>query len=286
MGMIKRTGYIGLGSIGKPIAINVVQGGFDLMVYDLKAEPLQELAALDARIGRSPREVGEHAELVELSVVNDAQVEEVILGKDGILEGARPDTIIAIHSTIHPETARRTAAAAAARGVHVIDAAVSGGAAGARAQTLAYMVGGPVELLERCRPVFATSGSNIFHVGELGMGAATKLAQQIITTVTMLAVSEGFRVAENAGLDLETFDQIVRVSAGQSYIADRWLKQFRSGMSANAADGFYSGLVPAIKLGHDIGVSLPGTALFQQVVRDVVGDGGSDRPRSSTQEAK
>src|SRR6266849_987203 len=99
-----RVGYIGLGNMGKPIAANVVQAGCDLMVYDLREEPLRALAAVGAQVARSSREVGEHAEAVELSVVDDAQVEEVVLGREGVLDGARPGTIIAVHSTIHPNT--------------------------------------------------------------------------------------------------------------------------------------------------------------------------------------
>src|SRR5947199_283444 len=143
--------------MGKAIAVNVAKSDHDLMVYDLREEPMKELAALGARIGHSPRELGEHSEVVELSVLNDAQVEEVILGKNGILEGAKPGSIIAIHSTTVPETVRSIAAAAKKRDVDVIDAPVSGGAGGAAAHQLCYMVGGDPAILERCRPVFSTS---------------------------------------------------------------------------------------------------------------------------------
>ncbi len=132
------------------------------------------------------------------------------------------------------------------------------------------MVGGDEALLERCRPVFATSGDKIFHMGPLGSGAAAKLAQQVITTVTMLAVSEGMNLARAAGLDLEVFEQLLRVSAGQSYMADHWLRQFGQGGTAKGIEGFYKGLIPAISLAHQLGVSVPGTALFQQLVPNVL----------------
>ncbi|HLY67606.1 MAG TPA: NAD-binding protein, partial [Chloroflexota bacterium] len=141
---------------------------------------------------------------------------------------------------------------------------------GARNATLCYMVGGDEQLLERCRPVFAASGKHIFHMGELGTGAAAKLAQQIVTTVNMLAAFEGMSVAEAAGLKLDSFDQLLRVSAGQSYMADRWLER-RKQLGPDGGEGFYKGLIPALKLGHELGVSLPGTSLFQQLVNRMLG---------------
>ncbi len=218
--MATRVGFIGLGNIGKPMAVNVATAGFDLMVYDVRGEPLTELAALGATIAHSPREIGAHGEIIELVVVDDAQVEAVTLGEGGVLSGAKPGSIIAIHSTVHPKTVRKIAELAKARGVDVIDAQVSGGERGAQAKTLCYMVGGDKALFERCRPVFATSGANIFHLGELGAGAIAKLAHNLIVYVNMLAASEGMRLAEKAGLDLKALQEVVHVSAGQSRVAD------------------------------------------------------------------
>ncbi len=130
--MATKVGFIGLGNIGKPMAINVAKAGFDLMVYDLREEPLKELAGLGAKVASSAREVGEHGEIVELVVVDDAQVETLTLGEGGVLSGAKPDTVIAIHSTVHPKTVRKIAELARTRGVGVIDAEVSGGERGAQ----------------------------------------------------------------------------------------------------------------------------------------------------------
>src|SRR5262245_26068217 len=223
--MTTRVGFVGLGNIGKPMAINVAKAGFDLMVYDLREEPCKELAAAGAKVARSAQEIGAHGEIIELVVVDDAQVEAVTLGEGGVLNGAKPGSIIAIHSTVHPKTVRKIAELAQARGVGVIDAEVSGGGAGAQAKTLCYMVGGAKALLERCRPVFATSGANILHLGGLGSGAIAKLAHNLIVYVNMLAASEGMRLAEKAGLDLKALQDVVHVSAGQSRVADNWLQQ-------------------------------------------------------------
>src|SRR5437867_2541899 len=260
--MATRVGFIGLGNIGTPMAMNVARAGFDLMVYDLREEPLKELAALGATIARSAREVGEHGEIIELVVVDDAQVEAVTLGEGGILNGAKPGAVIAIHSTVHPKTVRKVAELAKARGVDVIDAQVSGGERGAQAKTLCYMVGGDKALFERCRPVFATSGANIFHLGGLGAGAIAKLAHNLIVYVNMLAASEGMRLAEKAGLDPQALQEVVRAGAGQSRVADNWTQQRRLKDSYTTGPQglmqlMHKDLRLALELGHDIGLPLP-----------------------------
>ena len=263
--MVRRVGFIGLGHMGQPMATNVLRGGFELMVYDLRPEPLEALRGLGARVATSPREVGEYAELVELAVATDQEVEDVVLGADGVLSGARVGTVVAIHSTINPATARHVGAAAAAQGIGVLDAQMSGGASGAEAGTLCFMVGGDRALFERCRPVFQAEGAHVFHMGELGMGAVTKIAQQVMTCITILAVGDGLQVAERAGVDLDAFEQLVRVSAGQSHIADHWREMLRR-MDARTIELFYEGLRPALSVGHELGVPLPGTALAQQLI--------------------
>jgi 3-hydroxyisobutyrate dehydrogenase-like beta-hydroxyacid dehydrogenase len=274
--MATKVGFIGLGNIGKPMAINVAKAGFDLMVYDLREEPLGELAGLGAKVARSAREVGEHGEIVELVVVDDAQVEAVTLGEGGVLSGAKPGTVIAIHSTVHPKTVRKVAELARTRGVGIIDAEVSGGERGARAQTLCYMVGGDKALFDKCRPVFATSGANIFHLGELGMGATAKLAHNLIVYVNMLAASEGILLGEKAGLDPEALQEVVRAGAGQSRVADNWSQQrrFRDTYTTGPQglmQLIHKDLRLALELGHDLGLSLPGAALTQQLIARVLG---------------
>jgi 3-hydroxyisobutyrate dehydrogenase-like beta-hydroxyacid dehydrogenase len=273
--MSTRVGFIGLGNIGKPMAVNVATAGFELMVYDVREEPLKELAALGAAVAHSPREIGAHGEIIELVVVDDAQVEAVTLGEGGVLSGAKPGSIVAIHSTVHPKTVRKIAELAKGRGVGVIDAEVSGGERGAQAKTLCYMVGGDKALFERCRPVFATSGANIFHLGDLGAGAIAKLAHNLIVYVNMLAASEGMRLAEKAGLDLKALQDVVHVSAGQSRVADNWLQQRRlKEVYTSGPQGLmrliYKDLRLALELGHDLSLPLPGAALTQQLIDRVL----------------
>ncbi len=269
--MATRVGFIGLGNIGKPMAINVAQAGFDMMVYDVRPESCQELAAVGAKVARSAHEVGAHGDIIELVVVDDAQVEAVTLSEGGVLSGAKPGSIIAIHSTVHPRTIRKVAALAQAKGVHVIDAEVSGGEHGAIAKTLCYMVGGDKAIFERCRPVFATSGANLFHLGDLGAGSVAKLAHNLIVYVNMLAAAEGMRLAETFGLDVETMQQVVHAGAAQSRVADHWSRQRK--MKETYTTGpqallqlMYKDLRLALELGHDLGLALPGAALAQQLL--------------------
>jgi 2-hydroxy-3-oxopropionate reductase len=271
-----KTGYIGLGNMGKPISANVLKAGFDLMVYDIRDEPMRQLAALGAKTARSPREVAEHAEVIELSVVDDAQVADVITGENGVLAGARPGSVIAIHSTIHPTTPRKMADAAQKFQVGVVDAALSGGSTGARAATLCYMVGGEKEHVDKCWPVFQSCGKDIIHVGGVGMGAATKLAQQVIICLNRLAAHEGMRLAEKAGVDIPALQEVIRTTTARNHFAEHWEENRRIGGTdstdaAGMAHLFWKGLIPALELGHELGLSMPATALVQQLFPKVLG---------------
>ena len=273
--MAVRVGFIGLGNIGKPMAINVAKSGFDLMVYDLRPEPLQELTVIGAKVARSAQEIGAHGDIIELVVVDDAQVETVTLGEGGVLNGAKPGSVIAVHSTVHPKTIRKLAEFAKTKGVSVIDAEVSGGESGAYAKTLCYMVGGDKAAFEKCRPVFATSGANIFHLGDLGAGAAAKLAHNLIVYVNMLAASEGMQLAEKAGVELKTMEQVVHAGAAQSRVADNWqlqrkLKDSYTTGPQGLLQLMHKDLRLALELGHDLDLSLPGAALTQQLMDRVL----------------
>jgi 3-hydroxyisobutyrate dehydrogenase-like beta-hydroxyacid dehydrogenase len=253
------------------MAINIAKAGFDLMVYDIREEPLRELGTLGVKIARSAKEVGEYADIIEI-----AQVEAVVFGDAGVLMGARAGTIVAIHSTVLPKTLKAITENASSKNIIIVDAPISGGETGAYEQRLCYMVGGSKESVDQCREVFATSGAEILHLGEVGTGTAAKIINQILVCINMLAMFEGVSVAEKAGLDLKLLQKVIHNSAGQSYMADHWFERIeRVSQSPDALrhqwEGFYKTLSVALECANDLAVFLPGAALTQQLLAKIVG---------------
>jgi 3-hydroxyisobutyrate dehydrogenase-like beta-hydroxyacid dehydrogenase len=262
-----KVGFIGLGVQGKYLAINLADAGYDLMVYDLRRDLLNELVTHNAKIASSNADIGAHAEIIGVCVLDDRQVKEVVLGPRGLLETAKPGTIIAIHSTVDPQTIGDVARAAQARGVEIVDAPVSGSEPGARAKSMLYMVGGSKEAFERCQPVFSTSAKTILHTGALGTGIRSKLAHQLVTCVNMLAAYEGFLMGNAAGLPPEILTEVLRTGAGQSRLTDRWatLK-----LGPHAQEVFFKDLRLCLKFAHDLKIPVPGAALAQQLLDRIV----------------
>ena len=272
--MTLKIGFIGLGAMGKPMASNIAKAGFELTVYDLREERCKELAALGARVVASAREVAEKSDIVEIAVVDDDQAERVVLGDQGVIHGARTGSIVAIHSTILPATVRKIAARCSAQGVEVIDAPMSGGQKGAEDRQLAYMAGGDAAVLEKCRPVFVTSASHIFHLGGLGTGATAKMLIQIVVCLNMIAAHESQLLCDKTGLDFKSFQEVLHVSSGQSNVLDNWQRFKRpeepEAVRRRRADVFEKSLSPALELARDVGADLPGTALAQSLIKRVL----------------
>lgn len=262
-----KVGFIGLGTQGKYLAINLAVAGHDLLVFDLKKEPLAELERAGARIGESCKAVAAHSEIIEICVLDDEQLKLVVLGPQGVLAGARPGSIVAVHSTVEPSTIIHLAARAAEKQVELIDAPVSGSESGAKNKTMSYMVGGSKTAFEKCSPIFATSGPKITHAGPLGSGIRAKLAHQLIICVNMLAAHEGMRMGIEAGLSPELLEQIIHQGAAQSFVADRWstLK-----LAPHANGVFFKDLQLCLKYAHELGISVPGAALAQQLLDTIV----------------
>jgi 3-hydroxyisobutyrate dehydrogenase-like beta-hydroxyacid dehydrogenase len=261
-----KTGFIGLGQQGKYLAINLVKAGHDLMVYDVRREPLEELAGAGATIADSPGAVGHHAEIVAICVLDDAQLEAVVLGPEGVLASAAPGTVVVIHSTVEPSSIAKIAEVAASLKIEVVDAPVSGGEAGAKSKTMSYMVGGSDEAVERCLPLFRTSGRSITRTGPSGSGIRAKLAHQLIVCINMLAASEGMRLGREAGLPSAILEKVVHEGAAQSRLADHW-----SQLSLRSATPvFFKDLQICLKFAHELGLSVPGAALAQQLLDRIV----------------
>ena len=277
-----RVGFVGLGNIGLPMARNITGRGFALTVFDLRAEPLAELAARGATVAGTLGELGAGAEVIGVCVRDDAQVEGVLLGAEGILAAARPGTIVVIHSTVHPRTIHAMARHAARRGVGVLDAPITGGAAGAEAKTLCYMAGGDASLIERCRPVFKTSAATIVTTGALGTGAATKLCNNIMMYLGFLAAFEATSLAQAAGVAREVLLDVTRSNGiltkpMEAYLGLRAAAASRTNdvalqhMLAGFSDLAAKDLEVALECARELGVTLPGTERCRELMALVYG---------------
>lgn len=212
-----RIGFIGLGIMGKPMATNLVRAGFEVTVYNRSKPAVELLVSRGAAAAPSPRAVAERSDVVITMVTDSPDVEQVILGPGGVCEGARPGMVVIDMSTISPTVTKAIAAALKERGLDMLDAPVSGGDTGARAGTLAIMVGGDKEVFERCLPIFQALGKNIVHVGPNGMGQMTKLCNQVLVAVNNLATCEALLLASKAGLDPQVMIDAVKNGAAGSW---------------------------------------------------------------------
>ena len=242
------------------------------MVYDVQQGPLKELAAAGAKVASSPGEVASRSEIVQVAVRDGAQVKSLILKEMGLLEAMNPGAAIVIHSTIHPKIVKKVAESAQVRGIGVIDAAISGGESGARGGTLSFMIGGDKEWVEKCRPVLLASGTNIFHVGELGKGLAAKLCHQLMLCIHMIAAYEGMLLGKRAGVDAKVLQDIVHHGSAQSAVMDNWQRYNRSYETVpQGFPLFYKDMGVALEFAHDLGLSLPGSGLVHQLINPVLG---------------
>lgn len=265
-------GYIGLGTMGMPMAMGALDAGFDVWVFDICSDRVEQAEARGAHGASSVAELAKRSEIFAVVVKGDELVEQVVL-KDGVLSAPTAEQVLVIHSTVHPRTIKKIAARAAPFGVEVVDAQMTGGAHGAEGRELCFMVGGNADTIERIRPLLQSSASEIYRIGELGAGTAMKLVQQVVFCLNRLSAYEGMRLAESAGLDMETVQRVLGSTAAQSFVADNWLSRYRiledgeepPGWNVRDFARLLGSLTPALELGRDLGIALPATALIQQL---------------------
>ena len=215
-----KVGYVGLGLMGKSIARNLLKAGFPLVVHNRSRGPVDELVAEGARGASSPAVVAAQVDVVFTNLPDSADVEQVVLGDKGIIEGAHKGLIHVDNSTIKPASARAIAGKLAARGVLSLDAPVSGGDIGARDGTLSVMVGGPAEALERALPALKCMSKSVTHVGEAGAGQVAKAANQIMVAAQMVAMGELLLFSRKAGVDPRKVVEAIQGGAAQCWTLD------------------------------------------------------------------
>lgn len=215
-----RLGFIGLGLMGAPMAGNLLKAGFPVTVHNRSREAAEALAPQGATVAASPKDVAGASDIVFLSLPDTPDVESVILGPQGILEGGRKGLIVVDHSTIRPAAARSLAERLQAAGIDFLDAPVSGGDVGAREGTLSIMVGGKANVLEQVRPALLAMGKTITHVGESGAGQVAKACNQIMAAAQMVAMAELLLLAQASGVDPRRVVEAIRGGAAQCWTLD------------------------------------------------------------------
>jgi 3-hydroxyisobutyrate dehydrogenase len=214
-----RAGFIGVGSQGAPMARRIVEAGLPLTLWARRPQSVEPFGDTAATVAATPAELGAASDVVGICVVADADVEDVLLRSDGVLAGMAPGGVVAVHSTVHPDTCRRLAEQAAERGVALVDAPVSGGAPAALEGKLLVMAGGDEEYVDRCRPVFETYGDPVLHLGPLGSGQRAKLLNNLVFIAQITLALDTFSFADRLGVDRATLAQVLAHGSGGSRAA-------------------------------------------------------------------
>ncbi|WP_024804553.1 NAD(P)-dependent oxidoreductase [Nocardia sp. BMG51109] len=216
-----RVGFIGLGSQGGPMARRIAEGGYETTLWARRAASLEPFADTPAKTADSPSALAAQCDLVCLCVVGDADVREVLTGDNGVLAGLAPGSIVAVHSTVHPDTCRELAEVAAKQQVSLIDAPVSGGGMAAEAGRLLVMVGGDAEAVERSRPVFATYADPIVHLGDIGSGQTTKLLNNLLFTANLATAQSTLALGEALGVSPDRLGEVISNGTANSFALGR-----------------------------------------------------------------
>ena len=276
---MKKIGFIGLGIMGKPMARNLLKADYPLTVYDIVPDKAEEVVEAGAKAGSSSKEVAEKSEVIITMLPNSPDVKEAVLGKNGVLEGAKPGTILIDMSSIAPLASKEVAEKAKEKGVTVLDAPVSGGEPKAVDGTLAIMVGGPQETFDEVEDILSVMGVSVTRVGEIGSGNMTKLANQIIVALNIAAMSEAMVLAAKAGVNAEKVFQAIRGGLAGSTVLDAKMPLVLEG---NFKPGFrielhIKDLANALDTAHDVGVPVPLSSAVMEVMQALKVDGkGAD----------
>jgi 2-hydroxy-3-oxopropionate reductase len=275
-----KVGFVGLGIMGKPMARNVLEAGYDLVVYNRSREPVDEMVEDGASAASNPRAVAENSDIVITMLPDSPDVREVVAGENGALEGVGEGSLLVDMSTISPVVTEELATQVKKKGASMLDAPVSGGDVGAIEGTLSIMVGGSEEDFERARPLFEVMGKTIVHVGGNGAGQVTKAANQVVVALTIEAVSEALVLGSKGGVAPEKILDVLSGGLAGNKVMEVKREKF---LSHDFSPGFRSELHHkdlgiALAAGRAYGVVLPVTAIVDQMLLSMKkkGWGGED----------
>lgn len=270
--------FVGLGIMGRPMAMNLLKAGHRVFVHGRRAESMQPLVEAGGIGCESPAEAASAAEVTFVMVSDTPDVEQVIFGESGVAQGARPGSVVVDMSTISPTATRRMAEDLSGRGVEMLDAPVSGGDVGAVQGTLSIMVGGKEEVFERVKPLFEVMGKNIVRVGDNGAGQVAKACNQIVVALTIEAVAEAFSFARKSGVDPARVREALLGGFAGSRILEVHGKRM---LESDYQPGFKTRLHQkdmniVMQTARELGVALPGAALAMQHLNALMGSGHGD----------
>ncbi len=268
-----KVGFIGLGIMGRPMVRNLLKAGYALVVYD-KVAKVDDLVALGAKAGVSNKDVASQCEVIITMLPNSPNVKEAVLGKDGVLEGAKAGTILVDMSSIAPGAAQEICTAVKEKGIVMLDAPVSGGEPKAIEGTLAVMVGGDAKAFETVKPILEKMGSSVVRVGDIGAGNVTKLANQIVVALNIAAVSEAFVLATKAGVNPEAVFNAIKGGLAGSTVMNAKVPMILDG---NFKPGFrielhIKDLQNALDTAHVLNVPVPLTANVMETLQGLKND--------------
>src|SRR5215216_3377336 len=266
--MAEKVGFIGLGIMGKPMAKNLMEAGYELVLYNRTLEKAEELSEDGAEVAANPREVAENSEIIVTMLPDSPDVRNVVAGKDGVLEGIEEGALLVDMSTISPVVTEELAEAVKKKGAGMLDAPVSGGDVGAIEGTLSIMVGGEEEDFERAKPLFEVMGKTVTHVGPSGTGQVVKAANQIVVALTIEAVSEALVLGSAGGVSPEKILDVLSGGLAGNKVMEVKREKF---LSHTFDPGFRSELHHkdlgiALSAGREYGVVLPVTAIVDQML--------------------
>jgi 2-hydroxy-3-oxopropionate reductase len=272
---MSKIGFIGLGIMGKPMSRNLLKAGHQLVIYDIDKAPVDELKQAGAEVGASPMDVAAKASVIITMLPNSPEVKAVVLGKDGVIEGATKGSIVVDMSSITPIVSREISEALARKGIRMLDAPVSGGEPKAIDGSLSIMVGGAQADFDEVLPIFKVMGSSAVLTGGSGAGSVTKLANQIIVQLNIAAVSEALVMATKAGVDPDLVYKAIRGGLAGSTVLDAKAplmldRKFDPGgrIHTNLKD-----IANVLETSHEIGVPLPLTAVVMEILQALKADG-------------
>jgi 2-hydroxy-3-oxopropionate reductase len=272
----ERVGFVGLGVMGRPMALHLLRAGHPLAVYARRPEATAPLVAAGATASESPAEVARAADILFTMVTGTADSEAVVLGPDGYAAGAARGAVVVDMATISPIATKAMAAKLSAQGIDLVDAPVSGGPAGAEAATLSIMAGGTDAAFARVRPLFGLLGKTIVHMGPCGAGQATKACNQLLLTVTMQGVAEALNLARGLGIDPAKVREVVLGGAARSWAMDVFggkvvARDFAPGIEGRL---YHKDLGIVLELARELGVPVPAAAVTLQTISALVAGGG------------